>query len=103
MRLPHDIENIIFEFHDKYNLIEKKQMINYIIRRAYRNWLTDAGVYSRFYTLDEFTCKQEIYPYVGAKMFVTNHTCWTLFLQYFSCFERFVCENKKRCFPGCCS
>ena len=101
MRLPSDLENIIFEFHDEFNVIEKKKLINFIIRRSYLNWLTDAGVYSRFYCLDEFSCKQELYPYVGPKVFVTNRTGWLVFLQYFACFERFVSQNKGQCFPGC--
>ena len=100
MQLPQEVERIIMEYHDEYGLIEKKQLIHYIIRRSYLNWLVDAGVYSRFYSLDEFSCKKEIYPYVGNNVFVTNRTCWEVFLQYFACFEKYVCENKKQCLPG---
>ena len=92
--LPHEIENIIFEFHDEYGLIEKKQLIHYIIRKAYQTWLAS-------WRLDEYSCKQEIFPYVSSNMFVTNRTCWMLYLAYFDAFERFVSENKNTCFPGC--
>ena len=93
--LPLDIKNIIFEYHDKYNLIEKKARLNFIIKRSYKNWLLDAGAYSRFFSLDEYACKLEIYPYVSSHMFITNKTCWDYFLRYFLYFEQFVYSKQR--------
>ena len=58
--LPTDIKNLILEFHDEFDVAGKKRRINHIIRRSYRNWLTDSGVFSNFFPGNEYTAKKEI-------------------------------------------
>ena len=102
MRLPRELENIIFEFHDEYGMVEKKQRINYIITRSYQNWLSDAGVYSRWFVVDEYQAKREIYPFVEPNIFITNATLWQFFLKYFRhCETRLLV--KSLCLPSCYS
>ena len=86
--LPLDIEKIIFEFHDQYNLIEKKLKINYIIKRSYLNWLSDTGMFCSFIGANEYQAKREIYPLITPTIFITNSTLWKFFLEYFK-----HCEN----------
>ena len=101
--LPREIKELIFDFHDEFGLIEKKQQINHIIKCSYQNWLKDAGCYSRFFSIDEYTCKKQIYPYISPHMCITNRTCWGMFLQYFTHFERYCILNKLPCLPSCYS
>ena len=82
MRLCEDLENIIFEYHDAFGMIEKKRRINFVIRQSYLNWMRDAGVYSTF-GVSEYEAKQEIYPYIRPDIFISNSTLWKFFLQYF--------------------
>ena len=102
--LPKDIETIILEYHDAYDMIEKKKRINHIISCSYRNWLRDAGCYSRFYSIDEYSCKHEIYPFMTPRICITNHAYWTAFLNYFLHFESWnYTLNKLPCLPDCFS
>ena len=99
--LPTEIRSLIWEFHDEFNMIEKKRRINYIITKAYRNWLLDAGIYSRFFAVDEFAAKTEIYPFIQPKMFISNATCWGFFMNYFHTTEHFLYKgNTPVCLPS---
>ena len=88
--LPTDIQNLILEFHDEYDVAGKKRRINHIIRRSYRNWLTDSGVFSNFFPGNEYTAKKEIYAVVETDVMITNRVCWDVFLNYFVYFEKFM-------------
>ena len=88
--LPTDIIDLIFEFHDEFNIADKKRRVNYIVRRAYRNWLTDAGAFSSFFPGTEFTAKKEIFPVVMPDLFITNRSSWDVFMNYFLYFEKFM-------------
>jgi len=88
--LPIDIRNLIWEFHDEFDVAGKKRRLNHIISRGYRNWLTDAGVFSLFSSGNEYTAKKEIYPFVDSQLFITNRGCWELFLNYFVYYEKFM-------------
>ena len=96
--LPTDIRNLIWEFHDEFNMIEKKRTINFVIKHSYQNWLLDAGIYSRFFAVDEFLAKQEIFPFISQKIFISNTTRWGFFLDYFYHMEQHLKRvNKPRC------
>ena len=81
--LPDDIRNLIWEFHDEYGIIEKRKKLNFIIKHSYHNWLVDAGIYSRFFAVDEYLAKREIFPYITTKIFISNSAHWDFFLNYF--------------------
>jgi hypothetical protein len=38
MRLPPEVRNIILEFHDEYNILEKRKRLNFIIETGFRHW-----------------------------------------------------------------
>ena len=99
MRLPKDIEDIIFEYHDEYNLIERKLTINFIINQSYKNWLRDAGFYSSFFAVNEWDCKHDIYPFISGRVFICNAKYWQFFLNYFTHCEKFIRGTK--CLPSC--
>ena len=88
MRLCEDLENIIFEYHDAFGMIEKKRRINFIIRQSYKNWLMDVGSYGVFGPT-EYEAKQDIYPYIRPQIFIANATLWRFFLQYFKQVETY--------------
>ena len=101
--LPKDIVTIIMDYHDAYDIIEKNERIHRIIRSSYRNWLMDAGCYSRFFSIDEYSCKHQIYPYITSRICITNPAGWAGFLNYFIHFERYCVLNKLPCLPSCYS
>lgn len=90
--LPSDIINVILEFHDAYNVIERRSRINSIIKLGYTNWLLDCGMFSRFMDVNEFDCKKEIYPFTTGFIFVSNNMKWNVFLDYFK-----RCEYYNKC------
>ena len=94
MILPKDIINLIFEFHDVYNVIIRRKRLNTIISLGYNNWLLDCGLFSRFFSINEYECKKEIFPFTGGKLFVSNVTKWKSFLLYFQRTEYY----NKECF-----
>ena len=98
--LPTDIRNLIWEFHDEFNMIEKKKRLNYIIRHSYHNWLLDAGIYSRFFAVDEYVAKQDIFPFVTQKIFISNSTQWGFFMNYFRTLEEQLARVNKQCLPS---
>ena len=83
MLLPTDILELILQFHDQFNVADRKRRIHSIIRNGYQNWLLDAGLFTRFYNITEHECKTEIFPFTRGKLFVTNLTLWERFLSYF--------------------
>ena len=97
--LPTDIRNLILEYHDEYGMIEKKRRLNNIIRHSYRNWLLDAGCFSRFFTCDEYAAKNDIFHFIGAKILITNHSRWKFFLQYFRHYEEYLLLDNLPCLP----
>lgn len=94
MTLPQDIINLILQFHDIYNVIGRKRRLNNIITHGYNNWLLDCGLFSRFYQINEYECKKEIFPFTGGKLFVSNVTKWKSFIMYFHRTEYY----NKECF-----
>ena len=99
--LPSDIRRLILEYHDEFGLIEKKARINFVIRQAYQNWLTDAGLYCRLFVVDEYVAKSDIYPLVDSNMFISNRTLWGFFLNYFWHLERRIHRlGKQQCSPS---
>ena len=92
--LPTDIVKLIFEFHDEFDIARKKRRIHYVIQRGYHNWMMDAGMFSSFYNTTEYNIKQEIYPYCGYKVFISNYSRWKSFLSYFIRCEAWFFRNK---------
>ena len=88
--LPKDIVDLIWEYHDQFDVAGKKRRVNYIVSRAYRNWLTDTGAFSVFFPGTEFSAKKEIFPVVESDIFITNRSSWDVFLNYFVYFEKFM-------------
>ena len=97
--LPSIIRTIVWQFHDEFNLIEKRARINSIIKNSYHNWLLDAGVYSRWFSVDEFAAKSQMFPYVSDRIQITNITKWKFFLSYFLFYELRL-ESKLPCLPS---
>jgi len=45
MRLPDSLFDLVLEFHDEYDCIDKKKRVNFIINAGYRIWIVSQGCY----------------------------------------------------------
>ena len=83
-----DLKNLILEFHDLYNVCEKRKRINNIIKLGYELWLNDSTRWSLFfYRNQEYEAKRDIFLFQTNKIFITNASKWKSFLKYFVCVE----------------
>ena len=90
--LPTDVVHIIHEFHDKFDMIEKKARLHKVIRHAYNWWLNDSLSYS-LHSPDEYYAKKAIFVFQQSKVFITNTRKWLKFLQYFRLCESLIKIN----------
>jgi len=91
--LPQCIEDLIYEFHDKYNTIENKKRINFVIESGYRNWLTSQNCYTQTYTsLElEYLGKMSVwlpnpfyfFSWIGFEQVFPVASEWRVFLENF--------------------
>ena len=92
--LPTDIHNLILEFHDEYETVEKKRRINLVIESGYRNWLYCQGAYDddMVLPLQNFYCWQiNSYFYCSYRNVDIQPDADQMAL-YFQCF-RFIDKN----------
>ena len=84
--LPIPIQTLIFEFHDEFEIADKKRSCEIIIRTSYRWWLSDRNTF--FFSMSEYAAKQEIFMYQSPHIFFTNAYLWHKFMRYFKIAEQ---------------
>ena len=94
--LPHVVRVIILQFHDEFNLIEKRHNMQQQIRYGYSLWMRHMGARGRtFYYRTEYSAKLSLRNHVLYPPYY-NHE-WEQFLFYFK-LAQFLTElyNKKK-------
>ena len=58
--LPPDLHNIVMSFHDVFDIVTKKERINFIIKCGFADWLSSKGCFNRIGSPSDIT---SYFPY----------------------------------------
>ena len=88
MLLPNDIKDLILEYHDEFDLINKKQKLHYIIKAGYDRFMLNYCRDNVWFEHDfEYQAKLAIFPFFYDTLMISDLIWWDDFMKSFKRYD----------------